>query len=161
MTKSGIEIPVRVNTMTGNFEATVGDEHLSAPTWAELSKQVERAAKRVTKSVAIPFTRLNPRVDRDGKAKLNAAHGTATGLHSENGNVLTRVNGSAVQLTKYERRQGEFYRPLTGRDGEEYRRLLEEAHRANQAVREWQKRNELDLFELVPQALNEAVKSAE
>lgn len=153
MTKNGIDVEIRVNTMNGNFEATVGNERLAAPTWAELEKLVDRATKRVARTVKIVFTRViqNYRTD---DVIVKTALGVATGLHSGNGNVLAQVNGFSVQLSRYDRSQGEFYRPLTRAEAAEYQDLLRAERLASEAVRAWRKERELNLEALVIEALN-------
>lgn len=163
MTKNGIDVEVRVNTVSGNFEATVGDERLAAPTWTELGKLIDKATKRVAKTVNIPFTWLDPQVKyTTGEIiAMRPANGTATGLHSGNGNVLTQIKGQLVQLSRYERSQGEFYRPLTQAEVDTYRRLLADAQAASRAVRDWQNERKIDLHELVVKTLNEGVAPTE
>lgn len=157
MTKNGITVPVLVNTvLDGRFEATVGDERLTAPTWPELEKLVDRATKRVARTVKIEFTRVTQRVEHSTNVvTVVTANGVATGLHSGNGNVLAQVAGVPVQLARYNRNQGEFYRPLTSDETREYWDLLNAQRAANEAVRAWRKERELDLEALVIQALNE------
>jgi hypothetical protein len=157
MTKNGIEVDIRVNTtFGGRFEATVGDEQLDALTWAELEKLVDRATKRVARTVKIEFTLVAQHVDHiTGKVVVNLKHGVATGLHSGNGNVLAQIRGNPVQFSRYERNHHEIYRPFIRAEAEEYGRLLKAQHDAQNAVSAWRDERRIDLEKLVIAALNE------
>lgn len=163
MTKNGIEVPVHVNTVFGGrFEATVGDDALHADTWGELEKLVDRATKKVAKSVRVPYTRVTSQRDRNtGRYTLKGTPGEAVGLHSGNGNVLVRSNGQSAQLSGYELRQESIFQPLTGAEVDEYGRLLREREDAQTAVREWENAHKIDLKEAVIKALNEGAATAE
>lgn len=149
MKKSGIVVPVSVNTVTGHFEATVGGTRWNAATWAELEKHVSREAKKVAQQVEIPFTSVTFGQNRDtGKVTRKVRHGVAYGLHSDNGNVLARWedDGSRVQLSNHGYRSDDLkFRRLDGMDVDTYTDLYCAVERARVELAEWVNAHKTDL----------------
>jgi hypothetical protein len=162
MTKNGITVKVRVNTMfAGQFEATVGNDRLSAATWPELEKLVDRATRKVARTVDIPFTSIRSDSQSGGKLKITVRRGSAVGLHSGTGHVLAQyADGTKAQLTSWND-GGEKLRPLTEGEIAKYVSLLRVEEEAKRAVQDWEKERRIDLKDLVIEALNEGASPTE
>ncbi len=160
MAKNGITVEVHVNTVyDGRFEATVGDEQLFSPTWSGLEKLVDRATKRVSKLVNVPFTMIDFSRVKFGSHELKTIvkHGSATGLHSSNGHVLVRWDktGDRSQLTGW--RDGDTpFRRLSQKEIEEYDVLYRASADAERRVREWEESHRIKLKDEVIKTLNQS-----
>lgn len=164
MIKNGVTVSVRVNTTSGKFNATVGDDHLVAETWAGMEKAVDHATKKVSKSVSVPFTSVTLTqgygVDT-GRLIRKVKHGTATGLHSGTGNILAKWDdtGEKFQLTGWND-GGRRFRPLSPDEITEYTQLAMAASQASEDLRNWETGHEIDLKKLVIKTLNEGAAPA-
>lgn len=162
MTKNGITVDVRVNTAWGGrFEATVGDDQVNAMTWQELEKLVDKATKKVSKSVDVPFTSVRFNRKHTGEIEAVVRNGSATGLHSSNGHVLVKwtKTGAKEQLTGWND-SGTQFRPLTNAEYGEYNDLFHRAEEAKRLVREWEDEHKIDLKKAVIEVLNEGASPA-
>jgi len=148
MTKNGVTVEVEFSAMRKTFQVVVGDQLLESETWKGLESKVAKATKRVTKKVAVPFTRVSLGEFRDG---------TATGLHSANGNVLvTWSNGTREQMTRTFGYRPETFHPLSDADRSQLVRLRKEFEAARDALDAWEDVHRVDLKEAVNEALNVA-----
>lgn len=148
MTKNGVTVEVKFSSISKEFYVTVGDELLKSETWGGLERKVAKATKRVTKEVAVPFTRVSQGKFRDG---------TATGLHSANGNVLvTWSDGTQEQDTRNYGYRPETFHPLSPEDRIELTWLRKEFEAAQDALRVWEKAHRVDLKEAVTKAQADA-----
>jgi len=157
MTKNGIEVPVHVNTVfEGRFEATVGNDRLTAATWPELEKLVDKATKKVTQKIDVPFTSVEfSQRFGSNETKTTVRHGSATGLHSSNGHVLARWdNGEKGQLTGCRDGGSTHFKRLSDQEINEYARLYRAAQAAKQLVDEWETAHKIDLKATVIKELN-------
>lgn len=162
ITRNGVDVPVHVNTTTGDFTAQVGDDHLSAKTWAEIGKLIDKATKKVSKTVDVPFTSVsfNRRVD---KWVRTVRHGRVTGMHSGNSNLLVKWDddGSRSQLERWNSGGNDKFRPLTSDEIDEYARLYVASEKAADALRAWERDHRQDLRKLTQEALAEGTKPKE
>jgi len=163
VTKNGVEIYVKVDTF-GSWHAQVGDDKLSAKTKDELVKQIERSTKKIAQEVSVPFVSVDIRENYNtGDVSFSAKNGTATGVHSGNGNVLGRWNkdGVAFQRSSYDSHQDKTFRPLTQAEYDHYKDLYRASVEASHAVGEWEKAHKINLKAEVLATLEKGAAPAE
>jgi len=163
VTKNGVEIYIKVDTF-GAWHAQVGDDKLTAPTKDELVKKIERSTKKVAQEVSVPFVSVDVRQNyQTGEVSFSAKNGTATGVHSGNGNVLGRwtKDGGTFQRSSYDSRQDTTFRPLTQAEYDHYKDLYRASVEARRAVDQWEKAHKIDLKAEVLAALEKGAAPAE
>lgn len=151
ITRNGVEIPVQFNQHSGQFSATVGDQSFAEETWEAIGSRIDKATKRVRKVVSVPFVAV-----ANTYHGLKFKDGTATGLHSSNGNVLvTWENGDKEQYKQHWSGDG-VYQPLSDVERAELVSLTEAAEKARDALNEFTEPRKIKLKDLVSKALTQA-----
>jgi hypothetical protein len=161
--KNGQEIDIRVDD-DGRWHADVGNDRLAALTRDELVKLIDKATKKINKSVRVPFTSISVRVNYNStQVTTTAKSGVATGLHSGNNNVIGRwgKDNASFQMSSWDSRDLGLYRPVTQAEYEEYKALLQASADARHAVDEWEKARKIDLHAEVVAALEKAISTEE
>jgi len=119
---------VTVNSL-GEFRAhTDGLNDVTASSYKALADQAKVKASQARVSVEVPyvrFTHRNGSFRSGGDRQPVAVHGTATGIHGSNGNVLARENGKPQQLSYG---LGEYYRPFEPDDEARYLEIMATMH---------------------------------
>lgn len=157
--RNGIVVPIYVDEL-GRWLATVdvtGDDKsgitLRNSSRAELDQAIAKHTKRAVSKVSVPFTRLIRSTTYNGGTTL-VMHGTATGVHGANGNVLVqwspkRPGGKPVnaQLTSWRVNwnHAEFFRPLADEEIASYTQLSANLEAATEAHRKFIHRYSVDL----------------
>jgi hypothetical protein len=119
---NGQSYPVTVDdTGTWHTVENFGGYRLSANTKDALTEKIGRAVKTTAVKVTVPFCTVY-------KGKLR--YGTATGIHSTNGNVLVTWSDGAKEQIR-DAYSSEYLTAMNGPEGTEYLRL-------SQAVRDAQ-----------------------
>lgn len=122
---AGKEYPVEISDDDGTFRANLGlvdgsSNIITAPSYEGLVKK----AKLVKTSFELPFTNITD----DG-----VLHGTITGIHAGNGNLLVKWDGGkAEQVPSYSSYGRGYVSRLNTDETDEARRLVQAR---NQAVR--------------------------
>jgi len=118
---------VTVNSL-GEFRAnTDGLADVTASSYKALVDQAKVKASQARVSVDVPYVRFTHRGGSSssfrsgGDEKPHTVHGTATGIHGSNGNVLARENGKPQQLSYS---LGEYYRPFEAGDEARYLEIM-------------------------------------
>lgn len=161
VTKNGVEVSVKVDS-DGRWHASVGDDNLFAMTKDELVKKIDKATKKVSQSVSIPFTQVQFEQRHDGQVIRKVRQGVATGIHSGNSNILVKwENGDKAQLDRWSNGGRDKFVPLSPEEADEYARLYVAQVKAQRAVSEWEKAHKIDLRQKVTEALAKAASTEE
>lgn len=149
-------------TDTGAWKATVGTKELYLDSRAALKAEIEKLTKRAVAKVDVPFTKVSRAADWQGGA-IRFTEGTATGIHSANGNVLATFDrrGSTMkeQITESgvdSRTSGTFFVRLEDEERETLRQLVVNKRAADKAYRQFLDEYGLELKTAVTQALDNA-----
>lgn len=144
ITKNGVDVQVRFATFDGTFRAGVGEQSFSATTWDEIGAKIDKATKRVRKTVSVPFAMASG---------FKVKYGTATGIHSANGNILVTWNDGTKEQIKS---GSELYKPLSDMDRAELLMLTDRRDKARDDLSEFKKMFKIDLRREVSEALDKA-----
>lgn len=148
ITKNGVDVAVSFATFDGTFRAGVGEQSFSAKTWDEIGAKIDKATKRVRKAVSVPFT-----VATATYSGLLIKDGTATGVHSANGNILvTWADGSKEQIKS----GADLFQPLSEDDRTELKILTDRRNKARDDLSEFKQTFKIDLRREVSEALDKA-----
>jgi len=121
---------VTVNSL-GEFRAhTDGLNDVTASSYKALADQAKVKASQARVSVEVPYVRFTHRGgsgfrSASGDRQPHTVHGTATGIHGSNGNVLARENGKPQQLSYG---LGEYFRPFEPDDEARYLEIMATMH---------------------------------
>jgi len=150
----GVTVPITVDDH-GTWEATHAGNRLRADSRDQLATMIARATKQTTRRVSVPFVR----VTRKGTSGITVRRGTATGVHSANGNILVtwviRGKEAREQLSRYwGDTQKEFFGDVSDDVLTEYHRLVIAEATARVAQREFSDKHKIQLHDLVTEALD-------
>lgn len=152
ITKNGVTVEVEFDTRTENFSAKVGGKDLYSDSWSGLAAEVDKATKIVRQKISVPFTQVGY-----NRGVPVFKEGTATGLHSANGNVLvTWANGNREQMSRSFGYRPDHYRPLSSGQRDELIRLATAYKEAEVALRAFEEEHKIDLKDEVGKALKNA-----
>lgn len=155
VTLNGVDVDIRFSVSGEEFYAEFQGQNYSAPSYSALKAKLQRATKKATVTVSVPFSTI------DGNGALK--NGTATGLHSANGNVLvtwhTKRGDQKEQLSSYGFGSGGLKcHRLTPDEYTEFCGLSADVVNARRAMDTWQAKHTIDLKARVKLALDEATK---
>jgi hypothetical protein len=142
ITHKGVTVAIEVDG-DGRWHAKVGNDYFSEETRDKLSAKIATAAKKATVNVSVPFTQLSTGQGYGaGDYTISVRSGTATGIHSSNGNVLvTWESGNKEQL----RNTGTTSIALSDDKRKEFVRLANEAKAAKNALNKFLDAHKMDL----------------
>ena len=124
VTAAGKDYPVDVDEESGVFSIYMGGDHghIRADSLAELT----RKARKIKAKFELPFSRVTQ--DR-------VEHGTVTGLHATNGNLLVKwASGKTEQIPAYSGYTNGSMPRLTDEETAEAERLLKARNEAVRAL---------------------------
>jgi hypothetical protein len=154
-------IPCEVSG-NGKFYATYEGARHDAETLAELKRKVVTASRRKRAKVSIPFTTVSTQVQpqhrRHGSQKETVRHGTCSGLHASNSNMLIKwadaaPDARAEQVSAHRDRSVEWLRRLTPAEVVEYEGLLAEWSSLMDRVKAFRDSRKLDVRQAVKEAI--------
>jgi predicted YcjX-like family ATPase len=128
----------------GRFQSMVNGDNVYADTFEKLKAKIQSEIKSAMSKCAVYFSRL----DAYGKFE----HGTATGIHSRTGNVLTSLG----QCHRYSNRS--IFRKLTQEEIDKYLEAVAERDRADDKVSEMEQAWRIDLRDAVQEAIRKCLK---
>ena len=145
--KNGVTVEIFVDGR-GNWKADHGGQAMHADTRDKLVEKISRATKQTTVKIALPFVQAEDKNRAYATPGVRFKHGTATGLHSANGNVLVQWdNGTKEQLSHSYNIT--FFPALDVTLLEEFERLTVAKHAAARAHREFLAKYEINLKDTV------------
>lgn len=155
ITTNGVEVPIEVDDQ-GRWRAEYAGERLYADTRSQLEGKLSRLTKKTKQAVEIHVIRVK---ENEGWANpgITVAQAVLTGIHSANGNVLSKVKlggkWQSEQLSGW--RQDGMYvgADTTKEELEEYGRLIRVRAETLKAINEWVKRHEIKPKDAVETAL--------
>lgn len=154
ITENGIKVEIFVDDH-GTWKAAHEGRELRGDTREKLRETIKKSTKRTTRKVDVPFTF----VSKQGTGGIKFWRGTATGVHSGNGNVLyTRIM-----------RGTEIREQFTGRTTSDvtlgavtddvlklYHQLVKEKAAADDALRTFEKAHTISIKDAVTKALDDS-----
>lgn len=161
ITANGVSVPIFV-TDQGDWTAAHAGRELRYESREKLEAAIKRLTKTTTTPVAVDFVRIEKRGDQG----IVRTRGTATGIHSGNGNVLvvwhTRHGGDQKDQTK----PAGGWHSTTADFGDvsdevlaEYRDLVIAKAQAEAAERAFVDKHKIDLKDEVLKAIKGAAES--
>lgn len=163
ITANGVSVEIFVND-DGEWEADYAGRTLRFPVREKLEAAIKRVTKTTTTPVEIPFVRI----ERRGERGITTTRGTATGIHSGNGNVLVvwhlGIDGDQKDQTKSAGGYGERALDLGDVSDDvlaEFRALVIARAKAVVAEQEFASKHKINLKDAVLNAIAEAAGNAE
>lgn len=152
ITENGVTVEIFVDDR-GDWTAEHAGRSFREKTRDDLKARIKVATKRTTRKVEVPFTF----VSRHGTAGIKFWRGTATGIHSGNGNVLyTRtLRGTETKDQFTGRSSNEFIFGGVSDDVlKRLHQLVKDYAEADDALRTFESRYKIDLKDVVQAALD-------
>lgn len=135
----------------GRWVAYIDSSPILADSRDKLRDALMKATKQAATKVAVPFIRVTTRQGRE----VRIDHGTATGIHSANGNVLARFGErGSEQLTHG---WGNVTYLREGTDMDRWRELSDAARAANAAFSAFVAEHKIELSQAVQAELNKVM----
>lgn len=156
--RNGFTVEIFVDDV-GSWIAEVGTEYLREKSRQDLEAKIAKLTKRSVVKVSIPFMRVTF-TGWDG-AKSTFRRGTATGVHSGNGNLLVEwppLRGSGAPVREQLNHLGSserIFKPLTAGELETYTELSHSLREAQLAHKKF-----LEIHQLGINGLKDAVLKA-
>lgn len=155
MTVRGMKFDLQV-TENGYWITFFQNSRVSSITLEGLEEELRKLTKKAAAKISVPFTVI---MSRGYSGPLMPKHGTATGLHSGNGNVLVEWrNGQKGQFDTGYRSSDASYRRLTAEESDEIIRLRKAVSDATSALNEYEHPLRINLKTEVQKALEAAVQ---
>jgi hypothetical protein len=152
VTHHGIEVPIFVDDR-GRWHADLGSTHVMKYTRDHLSEEIKKLTRRQRVTVSVPFVELC--YIGSTRDQIMLRRGTATGLHSSNGNVLvTWSNGTREQHRGYA--GYDVYEDLSPKQAKDLEWLFRAKIEADRALAAFNKAHKVHLKDVVTEAMDSA-----
>lgn len=158
ITTNGIEVPVTVEDINGQWQATYGGQHLAADTRDKLKAKLARLTRVARTEIEVRIVKVE---SSSHSGRVTRRRGTITGKHGANGNVLvtwddTDRNGKQIkeQLSRYGGGGLYLAGDVTDEEIAQYGQLRVAQAEADEAVRTWVKAREISPSDTADRAIN-------